>query len=72
MYTTSGGLLISRQDIPYSDDENIGSSRYTDLRNVHYTSDSWSGPGAVLIPTDSLDLDLDNVEIVGTFNSFHC
>ena len=66
VYATSNGLLISRQQIPSSDDDNIVGNQYTDLRNIHYTSDTWSGPGAVLISTDSLDLDLDNVDIVGT------
>ena len=65
MYATSNGLLISRQDIPTSEDA-AGFNQYTDLRNIHYTSDSWNGPGAVLIPTNSLDLDLANVDIVGT------
>ena len=66
MYATNNGLLISRQDIPSSEDDNIVANQYTDLRNIHYTNDSWSGPGAVLISTDTLDLDLDNVDIVGT------
>ena len=65
VYAKNNGLLISRQDIPSSEDAS-GFNQYTDLRNINYTSDSWSGPGAVLIPTDNLDLDLANVDIVGT------